>query len=423
MKSSIYYGLAELGIIAIEIILRVQLMYFYVSYLKIPATFCGLAFSAAMLIDAFWDPYIGRISDQLFAKNLNRISLMILGSVVSLVSFAFLFNPPAWDPSLLKWYFLILIIVQNIGISTIGIPHAALVGDFSLDEKQQSGWIASKTFFGVLGSALGMVAPKIFLKEGADANAFSQMSFCILALCLLSFLPTLFYFFNRSGQLSTQIENKLNIKMVMKMPVFYLLIAFFIFNVGLTINTSLAIYFYQMKLGLTLAQTQTILLTFFMVFIISVPFWFKVSNEKNSLGILLVGTTLLGLVALILYPLLPPGEFLICLSVASVLAGILMGSSSLIEKILTYEINKINSSFKVHSYGQIFGLWKLMGKLARSFALGLSGFWLDASLADTTGTKIGWLFGPSVGIFILLSMICVYVYHRKSSVAQSNSTF
>ncbi len=414
MKSSIYYGLAELGIIAIEIILRVQLMFFYVSYLKIPPTFCGLAFSLAMLIDAFWDPYIGRISDQLFAKNLNRLSLLILGAAISLVSFAFLFNPPGWDPSLLKWYFLIFIIVQNIGISTIGIPHAALVGDFALDAKQQSGWIASKTFFGVLGSALGMLAPKIFLKEGADSTAFSQMSFCILALCLMSFLPTILYFSKRKGQLSTRIENKLNFKMVMKMPVFYLLIAFFIFNVGLTINTSLAIYFYQMKLGLTLAQTQTILLTFFMVFIVSVPFWFKVSNEKNSLRILLVGTSLLGVVALILYPRLPAGEFWICLSVASILAGILMGSSSLIEKILTYEINKINSTFRVHSYGQIFGLWKLMGKLARSFALGLSGFWLDASLADKTGTKIGFLFGPAVGIFILLSMICVYVYHRKT---------
>ena len=130
------YGIAEIGMSAVELALQVYLLELYILAGLAPF-WAGLALAIAVLWDAISDPLMGSISDRTSrnARFGNRIPYMIAGSILLGVSFYMLFSPSSGGGhatlfgQLLFWYLLV-----NTAMTLLGVPHLALVNDIGRKE-------------------------------------------------------------------------------------------------------------------------------------------------------------------------------------------------------------------------------------------------------------------------------------------------
>src|SRR5579862_6468720 len=92
------YGLSALGTATRGALMGGSVLFFYNRILGVDASFVSLAILISLLIDAFWDPVVGQISDNTRTR-LGRRHPYIYGAVVpATVFFVLIFAPPiSWS--------------------------------------------------------------------------------------------------------------------------------------------------------------------------------------------------------------------------------------------------------------------------------------------------------------------------------------
>jgi len=191
------------------------------------------------------------------------------------------------------------------------------------------------------------------------------------------------------------------------------LFAGFILNVGLTLNSSVALPYYKHALQFNEQEVQTILLLFFFCLILFIPFWIWLGHKIGLTKALLSGGLLLGLSTSTMYLFFVPGQIVPVLIFASTWGGFCVGSSVLAERILT-DMGKISADVSI---GYVFGLWKMSAKIARAFGMALAGVALSwagiQGFEPRIGERLTLIFGPGVGIFLLAATLIVFL-NRKN---------
>jgi len=415
MKQKLAYGFPELALNGVELFVRLHLLYFYTKQLGLSGTLAGIALAITVFWDAITDPIIGKYSDQLRLRVGSRMPLILIGALASSLSLWLLYNPiiDLSGSAATFTYLLVTGLLFNTSFTLFSIPHTALVGDYSQDTTQRSHFIASRLVFANFGALIGVGLPGYFLAQGSENSyAYTSLVFCSL-LIISSLVLSLFpppacspdeaHLKPKSGGLLPKIKNP---------PFFWLLAAFFLLNVGLAINSSAALYFYSIKLQLPEKQTQTVLLVFLLAFTVFIPFWLLLARWVDRKWALIAGSSLLGLSNFWIYPNLGAGEFHEALIWASLWGGGLVACSVLLENILTDVIDLDLLKHGEERFGLYYGIWKMSGKMSRSFALLLTGLLLDWAQVQLpnpeTGERLGIMFGPGVGLFILLAALCVW---------------
>ena len=124
------YGVAEMGINGVEVLVRVGLLIFYTDVVGLDAALAGYAVALGVLWDAITDPFMGRISDRSQSRFGRRRPWIALGAVALGLSVVLLFAPvPVTSQS---GKFLVLLgsyMLLNTAMTIIAVPHAALAGD------------------------------------------------------------------------------------------------------------------------------------------------------------------------------------------------------------------------------------------------------------------------------------------------------
>lgn len=110
------------------------LLFFYNQIVGLPAAMVSLALSISLLIDAFWDPMIGHVSDNLRTRLGRRHMLMYLAIVPFFVCFVLLFRPPE---GLTHWqtfaWLLTFLLLTRFSVSLFEVPAAALGPELAPD--------------------------------------------------------------------------------------------------------------------------------------------------------------------------------------------------------------------------------------------------------------------------------------------------
>jgi Na+/melibiose symporter-like transporter len=171
------YGLSSLGT-ATRASLLGTVLFFYNRVLELDARLVSLAIFVALLIDAFWDPLVGQLSDRTRTRLGRRHPYIYAAALPASVCFALVFMPPlAWTGERLFLYLLAALVGARLLESLIEIPSAALLPELSRDYDERTtlgSW--RYVFLIVLGRALAAVlAYGVFLK-GTKAQPFGQMN-------------------------------------------------------------------------------------------------------------------------------------------------------------------------------------------------------------------------------------------------------
>jgi glycoside/pentoside/hexuronide:cation symporter, GPH family len=123
------------------------LLLYYNQVLGLPAASVGLAISAGLMVNAFWDPIVGSWSDRSRTRLGRRHPFMFAAIVPIGISFWALFNPPGslGQTGQLLWLGIGNIFLQQ-ALAVFHTPHLALGGELSQNYYERSNVMSYNTF-------------------------------------------------------------------------------------------------------------------------------------------------------------------------------------------------------------------------------------------------------------------------------------
>jgi Na+/melibiose symporter-like transporter len=155
-----------------------------------------------------------------------------------------------------------------------------------------------------------------------------------------------------------------------------------------------------------------VLIVFIVSLCATLPLWVYLSRRVSKSRLIAIGTIALGIATGIVYPILPKQSMTGPIFMA-LIGGIFLGSTGLLESLLVdvAEISNIAES----AMGQVFGIWKFVAKAARAAAIAIGGYALGvvgytplaATVPPDVAKSIGFLFGPIVAVFFILSGVII----------------
>lgn len=422
-SKSFVYGFAELGPASLDIFLKVYLLVYFNSVVGLPASVASLAIGLSVFWDAILDPFIGIWSDHYYAKHKNR-KLIIYLAIVFMSSLFFMLWKFHFESKWLNFTSLFVIsALLNSSISLFSVPYFSLANDLEPSNEQRKTWIGWRHVFFNLGSLFGLAIPAVFLAYDESFKKVQGYHRSVLVLTLVTLVTATFsiYWVYRATQnkKTESYTNKVSVsglgshrsvpfKQVIQDSYFMQILAsFFIVNSGLGLNASLAMYYYKQYLGFSEKQTQSILLGFLFVLMLSVPIWIYLTRFFEKRTLLKFGGFSIGVLIIGFFPYLKGFDFWFIFFLASVIGGFLLGVAVILDIELADFLKDKEHVLQKSVSAQYLGIWKMSAKSSRAVAIGLAGPILDISASNTQ--LLARFFGWGVGIFFILSALVLTI--------------
>ena len=155
------------------------LLIFYSQVLGLSHALTSLAIAIAIVVDAISDPVVGYISDNWRSRWGLRHPFMYLSIVPICVSYAFMWNPPAWvldEQTSIFLYLLAMAISIRIFLTFFEVPNTALISELSDDYDERTGMMSLRYMFGWIGGiSMAILAYTVFLADKGDGRGIFQI--------------------------------------------------------------------------------------------------------------------------------------------------------------------------------------------------------------------------------------------------------
>ncbi|MBV9330847.1 MAG: MFS transporter, partial [Alphaproteobacteria bacterium] len=166
---SVAYGVKDHGFGAL-------LLFYYNRVIGMPSLTVSIAIFIVLFFDAFIDPVVGQLSDNLRSPLGRRHPFMYAAAVPVAVSYYFLFNPPHLSKGALFFYLIAIAIVVRIFISFYEIPSSAMAPEMTEDYHQRTSFLSYRYFFGVIGGVAMAAATYRFLLRPDATHPVGQLN-------------------------------------------------------------------------------------------------------------------------------------------------------------------------------------------------------------------------------------------------------
>ncbi|NNC71338.1 MAG: MFS transporter [Sphingomonadaceae bacterium] len=130
------------------------LLIYYNQVIGVPATIVGTAVLIALLLDAFVDPVIGHLSDNLRTKWGRRHPFLYASAIPAGLFFLLLWNPPQASDGAMFFYILGIAFLVRATMSCFEVPMAALGPELTSDYHERTRLFGLRFMFGWTGGAL-----------------------------------------------------------------------------------------------------------------------------------------------------------------------------------------------------------------------------------------------------------------------------
>lgn len=432
------YGVVELGMSAAEVMLIFYLLEFYTKVVGLRAELAGFALALAVLWDAIADPIMGGISDRTQSRFGKRRPYILLGSVLLAGGIMAIFAPTHLESQAGKFFFLLATYMfTNTSMTIVAIPHAALAGELSFDRNERTELFGWRLFFRTLGFMLAVLLPGLLVsyfeaRLGVSRTLASRwVAIGVLVTGLITFIsvrridkpapPLKRKRGERDSSIMVEIRGFVRgLWSVASNRVFLpLLLAYVAAYIGRTLNSSIALYYYDVRLQLTERQIHiNVLGLFTLVICFSIGVWVFLSQRFGKKMPAFWGAFGLGLSTVIIYPIMPPGQVIYPMVLGSVLGGFLVGSVIIFESLVADIVDYDELKTGVQREGLYFGCWMMVTKFARAAALAGTGLMLrwiglqEGAEVQTpeTATGLAIMYGPVVGgCFMLAALFFLFM--------------
>jgi GPH family glycoside/pentoside/hexuronide:cation symporter len=169
------------------------LLFFYNQVLGAPVQMVTGAIAIALAFDAFADPIVGQISDNLRTPWGRRHPFMYGAAFPVAIAYFFLWNPPQLSGQGQFLYLVVGIVVVRTFITMYEIPSSSLVAELTPDYDQRTSFLGWRYLFGWLGSlTMTLLAFGVFFRATAQypqgqLNRAGYVPFSLTACALMVF--------------------------------------------------------------------------------------------------------------------------------------------------------------------------------------------------------------------------------------------
>jgi GPH family glycoside/pentoside/hexuronide:cation symporter len=143
-------------------------LFFYNQLVGLDAPLVSLAIMIALLVDAFWDPIVGQISDSTRSRLGRRHPYIYAFALPASASLFLIYTPPlGWSDTAIFGYLLVFLVATRMFDSLVEIPITSLMPELTANYDQRTN-IASwrYLYLTVIGRALTVVlAFQVFLRK------------------------------------------------------------------------------------------------------------------------------------------------------------------------------------------------------------------------------------------------------------------
>lgn len=114
-------------------------LFYLISVLEVQPALAGLVVFVPKLFDAITDPIVGAWSDRLSAGKSRRRPFLLVGAVISALSFLMLFTTPRFDHEYITAaYAFVALIIFAIGYTVFNIPYLSMPAEMTDDYHERS---------------------------------------------------------------------------------------------------------------------------------------------------------------------------------------------------------------------------------------------------------------------------------------------
>jgi GPH family glycoside/pentoside/hexuronide:cation symporter len=186
------WGIGSLGTITYLNIVTALVLVYLTTILKIPVGIAGTMLSAARIIDAFSDPFMGRITDHTRTRWGRRRPYLLLGAFVCGLALPLVYSQHNLDffgsPALLAFAVLVF---YSLGFTIFNVPYLAMPVEMTKDRMQRLSVMGYRSVFMMFGSVVGSAGgPWLVGQLGRDAEAFQTLGYVGGAFVFLAMLIT-----------------------------------------------------------------------------------------------------------------------------------------------------------------------------------------------------------------------------------------
>jgi GPH family glycoside/pentoside/hexuronide:cation symporter len=368
----ILFGLPEFAVYLAVIPMSLYLPFFYSRDLGLDLTDVGLLLMVARITDVITDPLIGWLSDRTQGRFGRRKPWMVAGAPLMMLAAYQLFSPSGVVTNL---YLLGWSMVLWFGWTMINIPYFAWGAELSQDYHERTRITGWRQAFGFIGNISVLLVPvaasQLFGFGGVPKESLVIIGGMVLVLTPLLIGLTVWKLPERTAYASSERPAWQNMKTMLSNGSF--LVLFFGFtwmSLGTTMVATLFMLFATFAMQLERAA-QPILLAYFAVNIIGLPFWVWLSHKIGKREAWMVGTIILMLFTPA-YLLLAPGQIVPFVVITAIL-GFAGGNFQALAMSMKADVIDIATRRGGASIaGAYMAVWSLGSKTTQALAVGIS---------------------------------------------------
>lgn len=356
MKRNLAYALLGLPLAFFALPLYVHLPKLYAEHVGLPLAAIGAVLLGARLLDAVFDPLIGRWCD----RHRQRKQMLLLASPLLLAGWLMLFLPPA-DAGLL-WLMGGLLLAYA-GYSLATINHNAWGAEFPADDSgrlQVTAWREGAALCGVMLAA-GLPAAL------ADdlALGLARLGWVFVPVLLIATALALWLVPRGTAVRTTQASDEIGAVSLWRSPSFYKLVCVYAINGIAAAVPATLVLFYVADVLQAGAWSGVFLLLYFLAGALALPFWVALAERIGRLAAWR-NAILLAMASFAVTPFLGSGDTALFAAVC-LASGIALGADLAMPPALLAE--------HVAQHGQAatsYGWWAAVTKLSLALAAGIA---------------------------------------------------
>lgn len=278
------------------VLTNLLLLFFLVSHVGLSPATAGLILFATRVYDMASDLVLGILIDRIPTRFGRRRPWMLLGAILASLGTFFLFNVPDIDSqaSIVAYVTGVLILFYT-GYTLFTIPHTALSAEMTDDYAERTSLMAYRTLFSTAsGLAAYVGAPWLIAYFGGDRAAYGTTAGLFSGVVLLAFLSAV-YFTRGVREIPAEtarmsVRDALSV-VVQNRPFALLLGVKLCLYTALSIVGATQIFAVTYLLGRTEAFLGTMAAVAYVVVLLAIPLWTKLSNRIGKSTALIWGIT------------------------------------------------------------------------------------------------------------------------------------
>jgi GPH family glycoside/pentoside/hexuronide:cation symporter len=363
-RNGLAYGLLGLPLAFVALPLYVILPNHYARAFGVPLAALGAVLLLARLFDAFIDPFLGRLSDRLFAKSAQ--SVLLLGAVSAVVlaaGFTLLFFPLVHGPNVLLAWATVMLMLTYSAYSALSVSHQSWGAMLGGNEAQRSRIVAWREALGLIGVVLASVTP-VALGLPATTGIF----FVALAAGWLAWANAVRPV--ARAPMTSAVTGTAAMLRPFRHANFRRLLAVFMFNgIASAVPATLVLFFIQDLLQAPPALEALFLGSYFLAAALSIPLWLALVKRIGLAASWLCGMAL-AIAVFSWATQVSAGQNSAFIAICA-LSGMALGTDLALPGAMLAGVIQTNGD-SGHSEGAYFGWWNFATKLNLALAAGLA---------------------------------------------------